>query len=212
MLARDGRVWLRGALDDDALRGFEHLIQSASGRPGARLTGGQGACSPLTDLIEPLLPDARPVRVVAFDKNETANWGVPWHQDRVIAVAARDRQEGFSNWSEKQGAWHCEPPPNVLEGMLFLRVHLDPATCANGAMEIALGSHRLGAVKADQAREVAETLPCEACLAERGDVLVLHMLMLHRSPPAKQPAARRTIRVDYARGPLPGRLRWAVEI
>lgn len=205
-LARDGRVWLREALDEDALQMFDRV--GHVGRPGARLSNGIRAYFSLTRLIDPLLPGAEPVRAISFDKTGSANWGVPWHQDRVIAVAAREERDGFGNWSLKQGVWHCEPPLNVLAGMLFVRVHLDPATRANGCMEIALGSHRLGAVRIGDAAEIAGTSHCEPCLAERGDVLVMHMLMLHRSKPAECPAPRRAIRVDYANIPLPAPLAW----
>ena len=69
------------------------------------------------------LGGARPVRLVSFDKKEGTNWGVPWHQDRVIAVRERCDVEGYSNWSQKAGVWHCEPPISVLSKMLFVRVH-----------------------------------------------------------------------------------------
>lgn len=94
------------------------------------------------------LPNAKPVRVVVFDKTPQQNWGVPWHQDRVIAVKARHDVPGYHNWSQKCGVWHCEAPSAVLGQMLFLRLHLDPTDAGNGAMEIALGSHRAGAVAA----------------------------------------------------------------
>lgn len=51
-----------------------------------------------TDLVD-AFPNLRPTRVVTFDKSETANWGVPWHQDRVIAVQERHDVDGFENWS-----------------------------------------------------------------------------------------------------------------
>lgn len=82
--------------------------------------------------------------VVSFDKNEIANWGLPWHQDRVIAVAQKHDVPGFENWSEKRGQWHCEAPVGILNEMLFVRVRLDNQSAENGAMEIAPGSHRYG--------------------------------------------------------------------
>lgn len=187
------------------------------GRPGARLALNDmapdmlGQATPLTRRIAQILPGAQAVRVVAFDKTQDSNWGVPWHQDRVIAVADRHDLPGYGNWSQKAGIWHCEPPAEILHQMLFVRVHLDNTDGENGAMEIALGSHHKGTIPADQAHAVAERTTTEACLAQRGDVLILNMLMLHRSLPSKRPSSRRTIRVDFAAVALPPPLRWVYQ-
>ena len=44
----------------------------------------------------------------------------------------------------------------------------------------------------------------------RGDVLVMQMLLLHRSLPSNQHRTRRVIRSDFANRPLPTPLQWAV--
>ena len=212
--AQDGRRWLRGALDTQALSALDAAF-GLSGRPGARV----GLDAALRDVFAPgsalglrldtLLPGARPVRALAFDKTPDQNWGVPWHQDRVIAVAARQDIPGYHNWSQKDGVWHCEPPPAVLDAMLFLRLHLDCADAGNGAMEIAVGSHRQGTVAANTATAIATSGPTEICTAARGDVLILHMLILHRSRPATDTRPRRTFRVDVSAMALPAPLDWA---
>ncbi len=175
-------------------------------KAGARLS--QGGLAPTLAKLSGLLA-ANPVRIVAFNKSSGTNWGVPWHQDRVIAVEERREVEGFSNWSQKAGVWHCEPPLNLLEHILFVRVHLDDTDAESGAMEVARGSHKAGKVKAADAAEVAARYPLEVCTAKRGDVLVLKMLTLHRSGVAKQARARREVRVDFASFALPAPLNWA---
>ncbi|MGE0054683.1 MAG: phytanoyl-CoA dioxygenase family protein [Hyphomicrobium sp.] len=155
-----------------------------------------------------LLPQARAVRAIAFNKSEEANWGVGWHQDRVITVANRTDMSGFANWSKKQGQWHCEPPLSVLDKMLFVRLHLDPSGPDAGPMEIALGSHRLGIVPSNEADARAANFPREICLGNRGDILIMHMMLLHRSMPAARPSSRRALRVDFSNAPLPPPLRW----
>lgn len=207
-----GRLWLRAALPEEDLERLDPLARP--GRPGTRLDAGAavdvlGPSGRLGRTLSALWPGMRPVRLVAFSKDSEANWGVPWHQDRVIAVRDRAEGPGFAAWSSKGGAWHCEPPLALLEGMLFVRVHLDPATPSNGPMEIALGSHRQGVVAAAEAEALAGTCACEACLGERGDVLVLKMLTLHRSRPSRDGQPRRALRVDYAAGDLPAPLAWA---
>ncbi len=155
--------------------------------------------------------DIAPVRLVAFNKSSDANWGVPWHQDRVIAVAQMVECTGYGNWVSKGGFWHCEPPLKLLARMLFVRIHIDPCDELNGAMEVALGSHKLGFVAASSAGSAAETLPTELCKADPGDVLIVKALTLHRSRAAAQPSSRRALRVDYAnRCDLDPRLQWSI--
>jgi hypothetical protein len=211
-----GRLWLRGAINPDDRASLGLAVQS--GRPGARVdASGElrqvlGPTGSVGRALAEFWPEAQPVRVVAFTKDEAANWAVPWHQDRVIAVRARTDDPGFSNWTLKAGRWHCEPPLEILTELLFVRLHLDPATPTNGPMEVALGSHRLGAIRADAAADVAAGLPQEVCLAESGDILVLKMLILHRSRAADEPSPRRAVRVDFACQPSPGPLQWTGDL
>ncbi|WP_425100470.1 phytanoyl-CoA dioxygenase family protein [Tropicibacter sp. S64] len=146
---------------------------------------------------------------MAFDKSDSQNWSLPWHQDRVVAVRDRLDVEGFTNWTRKDGSWHCEPPVALLQRMLFLRVHLDPSTEDNGAMQIALGSHRQGLIPSAQAASVALACPVETTEAAPGDLLVLKMLTLHRSCPSRETTPRRVLRLDLADFDLPSGLDWA---
>ncbi|MGB8812057.1 MAG: phytanoyl-CoA dioxygenase family protein [Paracoccaceae bacterium] len=209
-LKTQGRVWLRQALGQTDLATFD-AAPDVESRPGARL-GFLPALSgdaPISRLIQSLLPSARATRAVFFNKTAQSNWGVPWHQDRIIAVQARHDVPGYDNWSEKSGQWHCEPPLALLDKMLFVRLHLDPTDADNGAMEIAVGSHREGAVPAAKAEARAARYETEVCAAERGDILILNMLTLHRSRPATTANSRRTLRIDYSADTLPAPLAWA---
>ena len=211
--ARTGRLWLRGALSGAELSTLRELA-TMGGRPGARVAADSPlftaiARAPFSREINRIWPNMRPVRVVNFDKTAGANWGVPWHQDRIIAVKERHDLPGFANWSRKGDAWHCEPPLDLLNRMLFTRIHLDASTEENGAMEIAPGSHTETRVPSDMAEATAARYPSELTLAQPGDVLVLNMLTLHRSRPATVNTGRQTLRVDYAPEPLPEPLDWA---
>lgn len=136
---------------------------------------------------------------------------MPWHQDRVIAVAQRQDVPGYSNWLQKDSDWHCEPPAGMLKGMVFARVHFDACSEENGAMELSLGSHNHGMVEAADARMVAEACPREVCVAAPGDVLFVKALTLHRSLTSRSEAPRRALRIDFARrSELDDRLRWAI--
>ena len=152
------------------------------------------------------------VRAVGFAKTDVGNWGVPWHQDRVISVSERRDVPGYGNWSCKRGVWHCEPPVRNLQRMTFLRVFLDEVTPDNGGMEYAVGSHAAGRVADSEAVQMARKFKVEVEEAGPGDVLVLHMLTLHRSSPSLSHLPRRVLRVDAAGFDLPAPLQWAERI
>lgn len=77
---------------------------------------------------------ARPVRVLAFDKTPEANWHLPWHQDRVIAVKRRVDLPDYGHWTVKNGEPHVEAPAHLLETMFNLRLHVDDCDAENGAL------------------------------------------------------------------------------
>ena len=205
-------LWFRNALDQAALARIDRIAEAADrpgGRPDWTAPDLAQALAPVTDLLrQHALPGARLVRVTWFTKDARTNWGVPWHQDRIIAVAAREDLPGFGNWSRKSGVWHCEPPPSVFDQMRFVRLHLDACDAANGAMEIALGSEAAGVVPEAMAAATAARYPTEICTAARGDVQVLPMLVLHRSRPAQNSAPRRALRLDFTATDLPAPLAW----
>ena len=134
---KNGRVWLRNAIsEEDLLNLDEAAILEA--KAGERVKTSSALRAALTNqgsmmkAIATLDPAAKPVRVVAFNKTPTTNWGVPWHQDRVISVARRHNVDGYSKWTRKSDVWHCEPPQQVLDEMLFVRVHLDDTDQSGG--------------------------------------------------------------------------------
>ncbi len=208
-----GRVWLRNAVSEDDLTLFDRAA-SISAKAGQRLDGSTALDAALSEessvvcAVRRLVPKALPVRVIAFNKSDNANWGVPWHQDRVIAVTEKADVAEYKNWSHKSGTWHCEPPESILAEMLFVRVHLDDTDDSNGAMEIAIGSHAAGVIPSESAERVAKTYPIETCSAKRGDVLILKMLTLHASKPAKVKSGRRVLRLDFSTSQLPSPLSW----
>ena len=212
-----GRLWMRRSLSQSDLSALEKAADAPS-RPGARLNWSSifeerlGARSKMAELVQSVMPDSFPVRLVTFDKTPESNWSVPWHQDRVVAVAERHETAGFRNWSQKAGTWHAEPPIELLEHMLFARIHLDDADQSNGCLELALGTHKLGLVVAEQAAAFATLAPREICRAERGDVLLVKALTLHRSLSSKSKSSRRALRVDFANRVLPPPLQWSISL
>ena len=205
-LEAEGRSWRCAALDEPTLRALDAACDTGAA-PGRRLLLEPPLA--LTALAREILPGAQPVRIVAFNKSDAENWTLPWHQDRVIALHARADAPGFANWTNKAGIWHAEPPIELLERMIFARIHLDPADTENGCLQLALGTHARGKIASGDAEAVAATAPIENCVAARGDVLFAKALILHRSSPSRVSAGRRAIRIDYCAETLPAPLQWA---
>jgi ectoine hydroxylase-related dioxygenase (phytanoyl-CoA dioxygenase family) len=191
-LEREGRVY--------AMR---NLLQRV---PQVRLLAESSA---LRALVEPVLgPGAFAVRGLLFDKNPGANWVVPWHQDLTIAVRQRRDVPGFGPWTMKAGIQHVRPPVAVLERMLALRVHLDDCTATDGPLRVLPGSHATGILGDGASRNRLATGPAVACIAQRGDVLIMRPLLLHASSTAERPRRQRVIHLEYAAGPLPEGVEW----
>ncbi len=153
--------------------------------------------------------EARLVRIIAFDKTPAANWFVPWHQDRSIAVAKRVECAGYGNWTTKDGFIQVEPPLAFLEAIATLRIHLDDCGEDNGPLEVIPGSHTAGRLDRAHIASVVEASPHRLCLAARGDILCLRPLILNRSQRAKVPSQRRVLHLEFAGLPLASGLTWA---
>jgi Phytanoyl-CoA dioxygenase (PhyH) len=149
------------------------------------------------------------VRVIAFDRTPETNWFVPWHQDRTIAVAQRVDAPGFEHWTIKDGVLHVEPPIELLERMVTLRVHLDACTEDDGALEVMQGSHGHGRLDRSAIDAIVAAQQPLLCLAERGDILAIRPLLVHRSQRAKRPTRRRVLHLEYVAGALPRGLSFA---
>ena len=214
-LEEEGRCWFRNALSEADLTILAQTC-AVEKTPGRRLTWSSeiesvlGHTSHTARMASPILPGCKPVRLVAFNKLPDLNWALPWHQDRVIAIKERHNVDGYGSWSQKAGTWHCEPPLEILQRMVFARIHLDDADEQNGCLELALGTHKNGRINATEAKDKADAVKKELCLASRGDVLFVKALTLHKSSSASVNAQRRALRVDYSADALPSPLMWAL--
>jgi hypothetical protein len=150
----------------------------------------------------------QPVRAVLFDKTETTNWSLPWHQDCTIVVTARHEIEGFGPWTVKDSLVHVAPPIEILAGMVTLRAHLDAVPINNAPLLVAPGSNHFGRIAEPDIPNVVARCGVATCLAERGDVWLYATPILHASQVATEPRRRRVLQVDFAVGSLPGGLEW----
>ncbi len=163
----------------------------------------------LRSVVDKVLgPNAFAVRGLLFDKTPEVNWMVPWHQDLSIAVKGRVDAPGFGPWTVKTGVPHVQPPVEVLENMVTVRVHLDECGPDAGPLRVVPGSHRDGRIGAGSTRDWLERVPAVACPVTRGGGLVMRPLILHASSASDVPGHRRVIHLEYAAAPLPSGVEW----
>ncbi|RUT09597.1 phytanoyl-CoA dioxygenase [Dulcicalothrix desertica PCC 7102] len=148
------------------------------------------------------------VRALYFDKTSEANWSVAWHQDKTIAVKEKVNIPGYEPWSIKQGVVHVQPPVEIMESIITVRIHLDDADAENGALRVIPKSHLLGILTPDEIRDITAKEKYVTCNVEAGDALIMSPLILHSSLKAKNPKHRRVIHLEYAFCELPECLSW----
>lgn len=181
---------------------IQHLLDdvvSLNHRAGTRTLLNEPIFRSLANSLAVLSPvrailgnQAIPVRAILFDKTPETNWALGWHQDTKIALECRIETEGYSAWSEKEGIVHCQPPVEVLEQCLAVRLHLDECSEKNGPLRVIPGSHRHGIRSGlgDDERATAITLTADA-----GDAILMRPLLWHASSKAEVPAHRRVIHI-----------------
>ncbi|HEY5993738.1 MAG TPA: phytanoyl-CoA dioxygenase family protein [Gallionellaceae bacterium] len=148
------------------------------------------------------------VRAIYFDKSPDNNWFVTWHQDRTVSVSTRFEAEGWGPWSVKSGNWHVQPPLEVLQNMVTLRVHLDPATRSNGCLKVIPGSHNIGLLRADRAQEHIDQERIVYCESPAGGAVIMRPHILHSSEKALNAMPRRILHFEYSSYRLPDGIFW----
>lgn len=216
---RDGVALRENAVDVAIIATLAEEFDAAGVRIGARsfdlsptiraLIGPEGALGRRARELSGAPP--RPVRVLAFDKTPDANWHLPWHQDRVIAVKRRVVLAGFGTWTIKGGQPHVEAPAGLLEKMFNLRLHLDDCDAGNGALKVLPGTHRLGRLSDAEVKSAAVKGQAILCEVKAGGLLAMKALALHASDASTSPRRRRVLHVDYCWGELPNELDWALD-
>lgn len=148
------------------------------------------------------------VRAIFFNKIAKANWHVPWHQDIGIPIRERKDVQGFTAFSIKEGILHVNAPMTVLQNLIILRLHLDPATATNGAMRLIPASHKSGRLTGPPPHHEQPVQPETMA----GDILRLRPLLFQASAHSISDTPRRVIHIEYAAHDLPGGLEWATRI
>jgi hypothetical protein len=148
------------------------------------------------------------VQCTLFDKTPQRNWLVTLHQDLSIPVKASLEHPSLRAWSEKEGELFVQPPVEVLEKLVAVRVHIDDCGPENGPLRVVPRSHRRGRLSNDAARELRAGLGEQPCFLKRGDAMLMRPLILHASSKATAPARRRVLHMVFGPSKLPFGLEW----
>lgn len=215
-LAADGFAVVPGAIDDakcDLLASYLHSFEPIGA--GSRTLLRQHWCVELAGdlrrhpIIGNLLPhDAVAVQCTLFDKSPGKNWLVSLHQDLSVPVKSRVESAECSGWSEKEGQVYVQPPVDVLEQIVAVRVHVDPCPPQSAPLRLVPGSHAFGRPDMARTDELRKALGELVVPMPRGGALLMRPMILHASPKASHPRPRRVLHFVFAPAHLPLGLAW----
>jgi hypothetical protein len=202
---RDGFAVVPTVLSDaqcDAVAAWVDTFASDS--PGTRSLLSHDGCRALVATLRThpslgiLIPaDHVAVQCTYFEKSIDNNWLVPIHQDLSIPVRARVDHPALRGWSDKEGTLFVQPPADVLETLVAVRIHLDPCLETDGPLQLVPGTHTRGRIDAAEASRLKQAGPVIACTVDRGGALVMRPLALHASSKATGTSRRRVLHIVF---------------
>ena len=161
----------------------------------------------LTDLISDLSESEYFLtKAIYFDKPSESNWFVAYHQDLSISVDLKTELENYSNWTFKKGQYGVQPPINILQDTITIRIHLDKTDKNNGALKVIPKSHLKGIIRADSKDwNLENEFICEV---EKGGAMLMKPLTLHASNRTTNGKKRRVIHLELNKHNLAKPLAW----
>ena len=147
------------------------------------------------------------VKSIYFDKPETSNWYVSYHQDLTISVDKKVELENFGPWTTKQNQFAVLPPIDILENIYTIRIHLDDTDKNNGALRVIPKSHLKKIYRPETIDWTTETET--TCNINKGGIMIMKPLILHSSSRTTNNKKRRVIHIEFSNKELPAELKWA---
>jgi ectoine hydroxylase-related dioxygenase (phytanoyl-CoA dioxygenase family) len=147
------------------------------------------------------------VKSIYFDKPETSNWFVSYHQDLTISVNQKVEIAGFGPYTNKHNQFAVQPPLNILESNFTIRIHLDDTNEENGALKVISNSHSKGIYRPENIDWSTEKEL--SCNATGGSVMIMKPLLLHSSGRTTNNHKRRVIHLEFSNQILPKELKWS---
>ncbi|MEQ1798331.1 MAG: phytanoyl-CoA dioxygenase family protein [Lacibacter sp.] len=150
------------------------------------------------------------VKSIYFDKPQTSNWYVSYHQDLTVSVDRKLELAGFEFWTTKQNQFAVQPPLDILQNIVTVRIHLDETNEDNGALKIIPKSHLKGIYRPET---IDWTIESEvSCNVSKGGIMLMKPLLLHSSGRTTNNKQRRVIHIEFSNQELPTQLNWAERI
>jgi ectoine hydroxylase-related dioxygenase (phytanoyl-CoA dioxygenase family) len=101
-----------------------------------------------------------------------------------------------------------QPPVDVLEQLVAVRIHIDDCSEENGALWVIPKSHSRGRLSREQAQKLRSQYGETAVPVACGGALVMRPLILHASSKATSLASRRVLHFVFGPPSLPLGLEW----
>ena len=150
------------------------------------------------------------VKSIYFDKPPASNWYVSYHQDLTISVDRKIVLSGFELWTKKQDQFAVQPPLDILQNIVTIRIHLDDTDESNGALKVVPKSHLKGIYRPENIDWVTEQEV--SCNVREGGIMLMKPLLLHSSGRTTNNMQRRVIHIELSNRELPTELNWSERI
>ncbi len=145
-------------------------------------------------------------KALYFDKPSDSNWFVGYHQDLSITVDQKVDVENYRHWTFKKGQYGVQPPVEILNDTITLRIHLDDTNKNNGALKVLPKSHLNGIISANaNPYSINKEHICEV---KKGGVMLMKPLTFHASNRTTNGKQRRVIHIELNKHPLKAPLQW----
>jgi hypothetical protein len=150
------------------------------------------------------------VKSIYFDKPETSNWFVSYHQDLTISVDKKMDIENYGPWTVKQNQFAVQPPIDILENIFTIRIHLDDTDENNGGLKVVPKSHLKNIYRPETIDWTIEKE--EICKVPTGGLMIMKPLILHGSSKTTNNKKRRVVHIEFSNRELPKDLEWSEKL
>lgn len=150
------------------------------------------------------------IKSIYFDKPETSNWYVSYHQDLTISVDKKIELDNFKFWTTKQNQFAVQPPIKILENIYTIRIHLDDTDENNGALKVIEKSHLKKIYRPENIDWKTEKET--TCNVNKGGIMIMKPLTLHSSSRTTNNKKRRVIHIEFSDTNLPNGLNWSEKL
>ncbi|MFY7810986.1 MAG: phytanoyl-CoA dioxygenase family protein [Flavobacterium sp.] len=150
------------------------------------------------------------IKSIYFDKPESSNWYVSYHQDLTISVDQKLNIPNYGPWTVKKNQFSVQPPIEILENLYTIRIHLDETNEQNGALKIIPKSHLKKIYRPETINWNIEKE--EIGMVEKGGIMIMKPLLLHSSSRTINQKRRRVIHLEFSNRELSKEIQWSERI